>query len=475
MSDQTPILLPPAEATSDRPKWGHWTWWLQPKVALPPTLFVLLLASPFLVRNWHLSQVPDIADPFDVEAFLSETVDDTDNAFVDYHAAQALLVPESSLTTEQRNELDWGWEKTSAGVQAWVDANSPALNRWRIGTEKTDAIDGDLRNDPWLSLPEVTPARDLSQLAWLQGEREQSAGHLAEAWRWYRAVMRYSRHVAQRKDCIGRTLGSSLHASTAKRIIAWAGDPRTTAEQLQIARHQLDEDFQLTRPFSELLKVSYCDLPKYARLYEDLKLSPAFGSGSSSWSDSPWIRYCLGQPELTVRYNKLIIENWLCGGELPRRLQHRIGLSSDAVLDLKAPGSAISGSQLIRMLPLSEHSIASFSDTRDYVDLELARQEALRLSLACQLWFRRHQTFPSHPEELVPEFLRELPVDPFNKLGEPIRYLQDGENVIIYSIGQNETDDRGAVDLVPSNGYPDLGYRLAPPIQRDLPSELSPQ
>ena len=76
---------------SVHPNWRHWTWWLRPIVALPLMLFVLLLLSPFLVRAWHLSKVPAIADPFDVETFLSETVDDKDNAFVDYHAAQTLL------------------------------------------------------------------------------------------------------------------------------------------------------------------------------------------------------------------------------------------------------------------------------------------------------------------------------------------------------------------------------------------------
>lgn len=154
MSDEISISLSPIEDHSDHPNWRHWTWWLRPIVAIPLMLFVLLLLSPFLVRGWYLSKVPDIADPFDVEAFLSETVDDKDNAFVDYNAAQALLVSDSILTDEERQELDSGWERASPPVRAWVDANLPALNRWRTGTEKTDAIDGDLRNDPWLALPE---------------------------------------------------------------------------------------------------------------------------------------------------------------------------------------------------------------------------------------------------------------------------------------------------------------------------------
>lgn len=111
MSDEIQVVLPPDENLSDHPNWRHWTWWLRPIVALPLALFVLLLLSPFLVRGWYLAKVPDIADPFDVEAFLSETVDDKDNAFVDYHAARALFVSDNSLTDDERQELEAGWDK----------------------------------------------------------------------------------------------------------------------------------------------------------------------------------------------------------------------------------------------------------------------------------------------------------------------------------------------------------------------------
>lgn len=438
-------------------------------------LFVLLLLSPFLVRGWHLAQVPEIADPFDVEAFLSETVDDKDNAFVDYHAARALLVPESSLTSEERQELDSGWEKTSPSVRAWVDANLPALNRWRIGTEKTEAIDGDLRNDPWLALPEVAPARDLSQLAWLQGEREQSEGHMAEAWQWYRAAVRFSRHVAQRKDWIGRTLGCSLYRSTAKRIVRWASDSRTNDEQLQLALKQIKEDYRLTQPLSEILKVEYCDLPKYAQLDDDGKSPFTFGPTSADWRDWRFIRYCRGQPELTIRWKKLVIENWLCGCDFPRSLQHRISSSKGFVLDVTAPGSGISGMDVLRMREFAETGGGtSFNQIRDSLDTELARQEALRLTLACQRWFRRHGEFPARLEDLVPATINELPVDPFGKASEMFRYRHDGEEAVVYSLGSDEKDDLGSVDLIPGKDYPDIGYRLLPPSNGEQVSDQKP-
>lgn len=475
MSDEHSMIEPPNEGHSDPPNWRHWTWWLRPVVALPLMLAVLLLLSPFLVRAWHLSQVPDIADPFDVEAFLSETVDDKDNAFVDYHAARALFVSDSSLTDEERQQLEHGWEKASPAVRAWVDTNLPALNRWRIGTEKNDAIDGDLRKDPWLSLPDVAPALDFSRLAWLQGEREQSDGHMAEAWSWFRAAFRHSRHVAHRKDCIGRTLGCTLHSLTALRMARWASDLRSTRDDLQRALNQVDEDFRLTRPSSEMLKVTYVDLPKYAEMWKEHGMNPF--ATPDSWRDNLFVQYCRAQPEMTIRWNKLAIENWLCGSDQPRRLQRRVRIvNAPPVLDLVAPKSGVSGTQIRTMTAFADRAagVTDFADTLDHIDTELARHEALRLTLACQLWFRRHGEFPVKLKDLVPDVLPELPVDPFGKAGEMFRYFHDGEAVVIYSLGLDERDDHGNVELTPGTGYLDIGYRLVPPRIREHASEQKP-
>ncbi len=397
-----PIVPPPDEDLSAPPNWRHWTWWLRPVVALPLLLFVLVMLSPFLVRGWRLAKVPDIADPFDVEAFLSETVDDKDNAFVDYNAAGALLVP-SKFSQE---EFDAGWEKASPALRSWVDANRPALNRWRLGTEKVSAINGDLRHPELLySLPDVTQAREFLRLACLQGEREQSEGHMSEAWQWYRSLMRFSRHIGQRTGSVGRLIGYYLHNETAKRIVRWAEESQASNADLQVALDQLTADFQLTRPFSELLKVHYCDLWKLAWGREEWNRDPPIVMGDEpSWRDSRFVRYCLGQPDFNVRWNKLALENWLAEGDTPRSSQRRLLSKHGALLDVTAPQSGISGSELQRWLDnsaLDREYRFKIDESRDQCDKELARHDALRLTLACQFWFRRHGVFPTKLEDVV--------------------------------------------------------------------------
>ncbi len=53
----------------------------------------------------------------------------------------------------------------------------------------------------------------------------------------------------------------------------------------------------------------------------------------------------------------------------------------------------------------------------------------------------RHGTLPKRLDDLAPELLDEVPIDPFD--GQPLRYRVEADGAIIYSIGTDETDNRG--------------------------------
>lgn len=66
---------------------------------------------------------------------------------------------------------------------------------------------------------------------------------------------------------------------------------------------------------------------------------------------------------------------------------------------------------------------------------------AVRIAVALHRFERRHGYWPAALEALVPEFLPEVPHDPFD--GQPFRYRP--ELGVVYSVGKNLLDDRGAV------------------------------
>ena len=46
------------------------------------------------------------------------------------------------------------------------------------------------------------------------------------------------------------------------------------------------------------------------------------------------------------------------------------------------------------------------------------------------------------PGSLVPEFLSQVPLDPYDD--QVLRYIREGTRVAVYSIGQNQQDDGGS-------------------------------
>ncbi|MFH1537663.1 MAG: hypothetical protein ABIH66_01800 [bacterium] len=69
--------------------------------------------------------------------------------------------------------------------------------------------------------------------------------------------------------------------------------------------------------------------------------------------------------------------------------------------------------------------------------------DGLRIRLALLAYEKQNGVLPDSLDELVPEFLSEIPEDPFD--GKQIRY--DREKGIIYSVGENLVDDGGEAKI----------------------------
>lgn len=64
-------------------------------------------------------------------------------------------------------------------------------------------------------------------------------------------------------------------------------------------------------------------------------------------------------------------------------------------------------------------------------------------AIACERYRRRYGALPERLDQLVPEFLPEVPMDPYT--GEPLQYVvRDGE-YLVYSVGNNGVDEGGLI------------------------------
>jgi hypothetical protein len=86
---------------------------------------------------------------------------------------------------------------------------------------------------------------------------------------------------------------------------------------------------------------------------------------------------------------------------------------------------------------------------------DAAMNGATDAAIACERYRRRHGTLPQSLDELVPEFLPRVPIDPFD--GQPLRYLVAEDGYLVYSVGPDGTDHGGQGD---ETGEPDLVFRV---------------
>jgi hypothetical protein len=85
-----------------------------------------------------------------------------------------------------------------------------------------------------------------------------------------------------------------------------------------------------------------------------------------------------------------------------------------------------------------------FAETRKWDYYIHVSHEALRVQLALELYRRQHGQWPERLQEMTPEILQEVPVDPFTPQStEPLVYRRTLDGYVLYSRGLDGTDDGG--------------------------------
>jgi hypothetical protein len=94
----------------------------------------------------------------------------------------------------------------------------------------------------------------------------------------------------------------------------------------------------------------------------------------------------------------------------------------------------------------------------------------LIVGLAAERYRVRHGVWPAAANDLVPNELSAVPLDPYD--GQSIRFLPVADGVVVYSVGPNAVDDGGKLGSGTWSGKPglDYGYHFWNPDQRGRPA-----
>ena len=90
-------------------------------------------------------------------------------------------------------------------------------------------------------------------------------------------------------------------------------------------------------------------------------------------------------------------------------------------------------------------------------------------ALAMERFHLANGRWPDKVDELVPQYLSTVPLDPYD--GAPLRLSRKGSAVIVYSISQDKVTQGGVLHANPSGEGSDIGFVLQDPQKRRQPGK----
>jgi hypothetical protein len=371
---------------------------------------------------------------------------DRDNAARVYQEAFAALPPMKTPLPFWRDV----WDRTSEdpplpafdprneNLREFLQAREPGMALLRRAAAMPDCwFEHDYSAGIGMLLPEVGSLHEGALLLAHDALSKAAHGQSAPALDDLAAVFGIARHIKEGEPfLISVSLGHSLD---------------------QVGTRALEEVLALSPPRAdELGRLSLSDHPSNQRLLQRAceMEEPLFGLPAFAM---------LAAPEST-----LALIDWLRlgGGHLPTLVEnaliYRVFLLTD---DLTAYRQVMRELQRLAARPYyeshqgwEEYALSWRTDRRGLMTRLItpatqhfatmapegdALHHLARLALAMTACRAKKGKYPDQLQELVPEFLSAIPLDPFD--GQPLRTKRDEKGILLYSVGPNLKDDGGAL------------------------------
>lgn len=436
------------------------------------------------LRTYRLRDIPNIAEPFDLETFGNIAVKPEENAFTYFNKSKEQLIGADWNQLSEDLQSRKSWSELHPDTRGWLEKNQNALEQYLRGAEQKEAIriqPRDLKFDSLWKLQELDyyPTQSGCFLAQFEAIRCEGRGDVAGAWNCHLANLRTGIHLARHRPFSERDQKSTFRREAIERAIRWSEHPRVDAALLRTA---LRDVVALRRTNSEVI-ISNLHVEYFLFLDRIRELTSADGKStlniqkppsadSTEWTDvDPLPFMAVEEPELSLRLGKLVWKNWLHEFEQPGPHRPRFGLHGLFSLDPSQPRTEglYSDAELspwLQRTTMTQWILLSMKHVLAELDKDLAWQELLELVLCLRLYALEHAgAYPASLEELKPHYIAELPADPFGK-GEPFHFRREKTptEISLWSIGPDEVDDSGKLEWTTnSSGKGDLLVRLLTP------------
>lgn len=328
-------------------------------------------------------------------------------------------------------------------------------------------------------IPDFGPLRFVCRLLLLDGRRLETDGQYDEAMEDYVAALRFARHVGSGPSFLHGLFAQAVWGQGIRAVCTMALRNELPADVLRRAHETLAE-LADQRPTLEHGLGS--ERAMYLSLVDDLVAHPTRLMNKLQCLDSPWqsaddmsSRFLVpdsGWARLESRLGRLLLPDRTAKRQIHRRLDPLV----------EAAGQPYHSSVWHRTFsgdgedPFASWNVLGImvrdSSRRSYLVGEWARAETrlTQIVVALRLYALEHSgQWPESLAALVPSVSKDDLIDPFS--GKEFVYRREGSGWMLYSVGENETDDAGQS---PEFGSWALDFVLQLPMPEPTPFRPRP-
>lgn len=318
-------------------------------------------------------------------------------------------------------------------------------------------------------LPHIQEAREVARMLSMESMLQAQDKDLAGAAQTWRALFNTGRSIGDEGTCISLLVRIAIEAVSIKNLERLLAQGELSAEALKAVQSLLEDE--AAQPlFLIAMRGERAFSDRAVLALGNGKLSPAalgaaggVGSGNSTLS-------------------KLI--GYFLMGSLTNQRSSMLEHTSDVVEIAKLPEMEQKPKldQLMATVPTKPMMVRLLAPAIDKVHGAFQRGQAGLRSAICAVAAERyrlkHGQWPESLAQLVPEYLKQIPNDPY--VGNPILLRRAEDGLILYSVGADKQDNQGNLGGNPMAPGTDYGFRLwdvksrrqAPePIKKDEPKE----
>lgn len=427
-------------------------------VMLVGLLLAVALAALYLTwsrrAERRLAQMVDelkrAGEPVSPEELVHPPIPPDDDAAVDLHAAMALLDQEGELL-KAFIALDFDVPLSSADVAAiakLVEAERDVLEKVRGTRGKADADWKIPYQSPMLStlLPHLNVLRSVAHLSRAAAIHEQIKGNDAAALEHLRDILANARATGMQPTIVGHLVSIGIASIATHHLARMApdlaistggGGAGATPEQVRATIAELLEDGRGERGVRAAMRGERVMLLDTMKLLAERKLDLNAVSGGSGGLGKgfPVPRgLILSEAAIVVGHNTDVLKAYEQSPDYATYKKNAPAL----------PAAVQRGPKL--------HFIASIlMPSYDRFILQHYRGRTERRLVAVALALRLYSvdhggSYPKTLDELVPNYLPEIPKDLFAAGDNPLRYsAADPAAPLVYSVGEDGSDDRGSI------------------------------